>query len=184
MRETVISFHIYLRRRQTIRQMAPKPCSAATSNAPWHLRPGDPALPDVLSLIRAAFAGMDGRVSPPSSVHRLTRADLDATTCEVWAIGTPPVACVVLTPLADTLYLGKLAVAPAARRHGAARALVETAVMRALALGLSSVTAQVRIALTQNQIAFARMGFVEVARTAHSGFDRPTSITYVRPVRP
>ncbi|MFZ3580580.1 GNAT family N-acetyltransferase [Loktanella sp. DJP18] len=143
---------------------------------------GDPALGHVLALIRTAFAGMDGRIDPPSSMHRLTLADLDMPTVEVWAIGAPPLACVVLTPQADTLYLGKLAVAQAAQGQGLARVLVDKAVDRARALGLPSVTLQVRVKLTGNHAAFAAMGFEEVARTAHPRFDRPTAITFARAV--
>ena len=33
------------------------------------------------------------------------------------------------------------------------------------------------IELTGNQQLFAKLGFVETARTAHQGYDRPTSIT-------
>ena len=157
-------------------------CKQATATSPRRLAPGDPALPDVLDLIRRAFAGMDGRIDPPSSMHRLTIADLSAPTCEVWAIGTPPLACVVLTPQADTLYLGKLAVADHARGQGLARALVDHALRRARALGRPTVTLQVRVELTENHATFARLGFAEVARTAHAGFDRPTSITFRRPV--
>ena len=158
------------------------PCNPATGSAPHRIAPGDPALFAVLGLIRRAFAEMEGRIDPPSSMHRLTVADLSAPTCEVWVIGAPPAACVLLTPRADTLYLGKLAVAPAHRRRRLARRLVDMACDRARALGLASVTLQVRVELEGNQRAFARMGFAEVGRTAHPGFDRPTSITLARPV--
>ena len=136
----------------------------------------------VLALIRTAFAGMDGRIDPPSSMHRLTVADLSAPTCEAWVIGALPAACVLLTPRADTLYLGKLAVTPAHRGRRLARRLVDLACDRARAFGLPSVTLQVRVELEENHRAFARMGFAEVGRTAHAGFDRPTAITFVRPV--
>ena len=53
---------------------------------------------------------------------------------------------------------------------------------RARALGLPKVTLQVRVELTRNQAAFRAMRFVEVARTAHDGYARATSITYERPV--
>ena len=157
-------------------------CNRVT--APRRLGPDDPALGQVLALIRDAFAGMEGRIDPPSSMHRLSLADLMAPTIEVWAIGSPPLACVVLTPQSDTLYLGKLAVADTARGRGCARALTDHATDRARALGLPSVTLQVRVELTENHATFRRLGFAEVARTAHQGFDRPTSITFRRPVGP
>ena len=55
---------------------------------PWRLAvSGDPA--PILSLIRAEFADMDGRIDPPSSMHRLTEAGVtrQAETGEVWVIG-------------------------------------------------------------------------------------------------
>lgn len=126
----------------------------------------------LLSLIRAEFAFMEGRIDPPSSMHRLTPE----------AIGTPPVACVFLTPKPDSLYVGKLAVAASHRRRGLARRLIELAETRARTLGKPFLELETRVELTENQTAFAAMGFAEVGRTAHAGHDRPTSITYRRPV--
>lgn len=137
-------------------------------------------LPATLSLIRAAFTFMDGRIDPPSSMHRLTIEDLGNS--EVWVIGTPPLACLVLTPKADALYLGKLAVAASERGKGHARALVNHAERRARALGMAALELQTRIELVENQCTFGAMGFTELARTAHEGYDRPTSITYRRPL--
>jgi hypothetical protein len=37
--------------------------------------------------------------------------------------------------------------------------------------------------LTANHGAFARLGFREMARTAHDGYDRPTSITMRKVLR-
>ena len=99
-----------------------------------------------------------------------------------WSPGTPPRACLILTPKGATLYLGKLAVDRGARGRGLSRQLIEHATDRARALGLPSVTLQTRVELVANQKTFETMGFVETGRTAHPGYDRPTSITYVRPV--
>jgi GNAT superfamily N-acetyltransferase len=134
----------------------------------------------VLALVRGAFAFMDGVVDPPSSVHRPTAAALAEG--EVWVLGDPVVACAMFTPKGDVLYLGKLAVAEAARGRGLARALVEQAGVRARELGLRAVELQVRVELTGNHAAFAAMGFVEVGRTAHPGHHRPTSVTMRRAV--
>ena len=182
MRETVIPFHSIFRGPQIVTEIPQRMCNPDT--APRRIGPADPTLAQVLALIRTAFAGMDGRIDPPSSMHRLTQDDLAAPGVEVWAVGAPPVACVVLTPQADTLYLGKLAVAGPARGRGFARILTDHATDRARALGLPGVTLQVRVELTENQATFTRLGFVEVGRTAHPGYDRPTSITYRRPVTP
>ena len=146
--------------------------------------PDDPALPALLKLIRDSFAYMDGRIDPPSSMHRLTLDEIaqHCTSGEVWSLGVPPVACLFLTPKPDCLYLGKLAVRTDLRRQGLAARLVALAVERARALGLPALELQTRVELVENHATFARLGFVRVGTTAHPGFDRPTSLTMRRTV--
>jgi len=150
---------------------------------PRRLTPTDD-ISAVHALLVDAFAYMDGVIDPPSSLLRMSPADLvaEAGRAELWVIGAQPEACAILTPQAETLYLGKLAVADRARGQGLARRLVEHACDRARALALPSVTLQTRVELTANHHAFARMGFVETGRTAHPGHARPTSITFRRGV--
>ncbi|MGQ0566708.1 MAG: GNAT family N-acetyltransferase [Gemmobacter sp.] len=139
----------------------------------------------LLSLIRRAFAGKEGRIDPPSSMHALT-ADViaeQAQTGEIWAIGGPPVACVFLTPQPGSLYLHKLAVDPAHHRQGHARALVATAAVRARAWGLPALTLSTRVELVENHAVFRAIGFTETARSAHAGFDRPTTIHFTLPIQ-
>lgn len=135
-------------------------------------------------LIRRAFAGMEGRIDPPSSMHALTPESIaaQARSGEVWAVGAPPVACVFLTPKPGALYVGKLAVAEPERKQGHARRLIELAEDRARALGLPALELQVKVELTENQATFRAMGFRQVAATAHPGFDRPTSLTFRKDV--
>jgi ribosomal protein S18 acetylase RimI-like enzyme len=143
----------------------------------------DPALwPAILTLLHDAFAYMDGRIDPPSSLHVLTpQSFTDQTTRgEIWTLGHPPVACVFLTPKPHALYIGKLAVAASQRRQGLARQLIDLAATRARALHLPALELQTRIELTENHATFRALGFAEVARTAHPGYDRPTSLTFHR----
>ena len=147
---------------------------------PERLAPGDPRLPATLDLIRDAFAYMDGRVDPPSSIHRMT---LDALTDharrgEVWVIGPAPLAAVILQVKPDTLYLGKLAVAQTARGTGLARVLVDQAKSEARAQGLPTITLQSRVELTDNHATFQKLGFVITGGTRHDGYDRDTSYTF------
>jgi GNAT superfamily N-acetyltransferase len=148
------------------------------------LGPADPALAEVLALVRTEFAYMEGRIDPPSSMHRLDVPALAAQAAEgeIWVIGRPVRACVFLTVLENRLYVGKLAVAAAARGRGYARCLVDLAETRARALGLDWLELQTRIELIDNHATFAAMGFRQTAETAHPGFDRPTSLTFRRPV--
>ena len=141
--------------------------------------------PALLALIQRAFAYMDGVIDPPSSLHRLTPESVaeQARTGEVWVIGHPALACVFLTPKADALYVGKLAVDPPAQGKGLGRALIDLAESRAQALGLPVLELQTRIELTANHATFRQLGFSQTAATAHPGYDRPTSLTFRRPVR-
>lgn len=140
--------------------------------------------PALLALIQQAFAAMEGRIDPPSSAQSLTAAELagQARTSEVWVIGAPPVACVILTPTPRALYIGKLAVAATARRQGHARRLIDLAAERARALGLRGLELQSRVELTENHDTFRALGFVQTGATAHPGYARPTSLTFTRPV--
>lgn len=140
----------------------------------------------LLRLIRAAFAEMEGRIDPPSSMHRLTEAAIaaQADAGEVWVIGAPVVACVFLTPRPGALYVGKLAVAGHMRGQGLARALIGVAEAQARTLGLPVLELQTRVELRENHAAFAALGFRQTAATAHPGYARPTSLTFVRDVRP
>lgn len=147
--------------------------------APVRRRADDPDLASILDLLRAGFAYMDGRIDPPSSLHRMDVDDIrdHCQTGEVWTIGAPPVACMFLTYKPGALYVGKLCVAETARSRGLARALIDMAQDRARTLDLPVVELQTRVELTENHATFARLGFVEVGRTAHAGYDRPTSVT-------
>lgn len=140
----------------------------------------------LLALVRHAFAGMEGRIDPPSSMHALTEAAIaeQAAAGEVWVIGMPPVACMFLTPRPGRLYIGKLSVAEGHRGRGLARGLIDLAAARAQAMGLTLLELQTRVELVENHAVFAAMGFTKVGETAHPGFARPTSLTFQRAVAP
>ena len=155
------------------------PDGAMDSMTPRRALP-DEDWPALLALIRRAFAGMEGRIDPPSSMHRLTPEALarQAVEGEIWLIDAPVVACVFLTPQAESLYVGKLAVDPLAQRQGHARRLMAVAESRAQALGLAALELQARVELVENHATFTALGFRRTAATAHEGYDRPTSLTF------
>ena len=135
----------------------------------------------VRTLIHDAFASMAGRVDPPSSALRLTPQSMAADAANgalllAW-LGNTMAGCVFVRPKQDALYIGKLAVRPGLQGSGIGKALVGAARAEALTLGLKALELQTRIELTENHAAFARMGFVKTAETAHPGYARPTSIT-------
>ncbi|WP_010142013.1 GNAT family N-acetyltransferase [Oceanicola sp. S124] len=111
---------------------------------------------------------------PPEALAR------EAAGNELWILppAEAPLACMVLTVKPDHLYLGKLAVAETARGQGLARRMMDHAEARARALFLPRLRLQTRIELVENHATFRHLGFVEIARTAHPGYDQPTSLTF------
>ena len=132
-------------------------------------------------LLHRAFASMEGRIDPPSSLHRLAPEDLATKAamhaCLTASLEVELVGCLFVEDRDDVLYLEKLAVEPDHQGSGIGSALVQAATMIAQSLGKDRLQVQTRVELTENHAAFAKMGFVETRRTSHEGFDRPTSIT-------
>ncbi|MFT6090427.1 GNAT family N-acetyltransferase [Sulfitobacter sp.] len=151
---------------------------------PYQMDPDDAALANLLTLMHDCFAYMEGRITPPSSLGKVTQTSLQKTAseAEIWCIGTPPLACMILTPKPSRLYLGKICVAPTHQRLGLARHLIDHATDRARQLRLTTLELQTRVELVDNHATFKALGFSEHARTAHPGYDRPTSITMRKPV--
>ena len=139
---------------------------------------------DVLRLIQDAFAYMEGRIHPPSSMQSLTAENRRAhcRSGEIWAVGKPLVACVVLTEKGNDLYVGKLAVGPNARHKGYARGLIAHAETRAKALGKLGLLLNVRIELTENHAAFEKMGFDQTGTGTPPGLSKPTYLIMRKPL--
>ncbi len=137
---------------------------------------------DLLNLIMRCFAYMDGVIDPPPSAHRLTPSNLrEKAKDEVCFIATLEgrlVGCIFAAERSNAFYVGKLAVDDRARGMGIGRALMQAAGRHAVEQGKPVLELQTRIELAANHATFARMGFTEFERTAHDGFDRPTSITF------
>ncbi|MBS9719235.1 GNAT family N-acetyltransferase [Tianweitania sp. BSSL-BM11] len=135
-------------------------------------------------LIRRAFGPMDGVIDPPSSTHDLTgQALAEKAAREQVFIARKDgelVGCFFLDHRGDYLYGGRFAVDPACHGQGIGRALMEKAFAHATALNIPEIELQARIELTDNHAIFRRFGFVEIKRTSHPGFTRPTSITFRR----
>jgi GNAT superfamily N-acetyltransferase len=136
---------------------------------------------DVLALIVGAFAAMDGIVDPPSSAHRLTVENLREKARHETGYAALKdgsiVGCVFAREQQDDVYVGKLAVAPGSQRQGIGKRLMQAVEDLARSHGKTAIELETRVELTANHQAFARMGFRETGRTAHRGYERPTSIT-------
>jgi ribosomal protein S18 acetylase RimI-like enzyme len=137
--------------------------------------------PAVAATIAAAFEQYRGRLEPESGAFRETAegiaAELARDSGAILAEQNGKVlGCVMLKIVEGDLYFGRLSVVPAARGRGIARRLVEAVEDEARRRELAGVRLGVRIVLTENQELFTSMGYVEIGREAHEGFDHPTSI--------
>lgn len=136
---------------------------------------------ELLDLVLRSFAYMDGVIDPPSSAHRLTVPALKEKALReigfVAVEGDRLLGCVFVNERLDDFYLGKLAVEPQAQGSGIGRKLLEIAEFQARKSGKPAIELQTRVELSANQDTFRHFGFTEVARTAHQGYDRPTSVT-------
>ncbi|MGF6176058.1 GNAT family N-acetyltransferase [Ensifer sp. 4252] len=135
---------------------------------------------ELVALIQDAFAYMDGRINPPSSAHALTVEGLkEKASAEIGFVavdGSKLVGCIFCKPEIDCLYIGKLAVAATCQGKGVGRLLLASAEAAARGRHLPALRLQTRIELVENHRTFSAWGFVETDRTAHPGFNRPTSI--------
>ncbi|MEM7271096.1 MAG: GNAT family N-acetyltransferase [Pseudomonadota bacterium] len=142
----------------------------------------------VLMLLHTAFAYMETRIDPPSSLRRWTAEHMAAVASSGFAIlgeeADALTACAFAKRADDALYIGKIAVAESHRGRGLLRQIIGVADAEVRLANLLKLRLETRIELTENRAAFAALGFVKIAETAHPGFDRPTSITMERAVLP
>jgi ribosomal protein S18 acetylase RimI-like enzyme len=148
------------------------------------LTPAD--APGVAAVIRAAFADQGALTEPPSSA---LRENAEAVAGKIAAGGGAGleaagewVGAVLWTPQDDALYVGRLAVAPAGRGQGLAARLIAEAEVFARERGFKRLRLHARLALPMNRRLFARLGFTEVERRAHPGYDEPTFVVMEKPI--
>jgi GNAT superfamily N-acetyltransferase len=136
---------------------------------------------ELLGLIMRAFAPMDGIIDPPSSAHLLSieslRDKAGRETVFLALQGVRIAGCIFALERSADFYVGKLAVKPDLQGQGIGRQLMQAVEDFARGRNKPAIELQTRIELTANHATFARLGFRETARTAHQGYDRPTSIT-------
>jgi GNAT superfamily N-acetyltransferase len=135
----------------------------------------------LLALLHEAFAYMEPRIDPPSSLHRLTPASIANKSQDETLLlamdGDELVGCVFAVPKGDALYVGKLAVRSSRQGKGVGRRLMDAAEELARKSGLAYLELSTRIELAENHATFAAMGFVKTAETSHPGYERTTAIT-------
>lgn len=141
----------------------------------------------IADLIHGAFAEYEDRLDPPSAALSETAEGIAvelagqyggavAEVSERPRAGRVAAGCVLFRLEGDDLYFGRLSVLPGYRGKGIANALVAYVEGEAARRGCPGVVLGVRIALPSNQRFFARLGYIEVTRHAHPGFDHDTSI--------
>jgi GNAT superfamily N-acetyltransferase len=134
-----------------------------------------------VDVIHDAFARQSVVTDPPSGALRETVASIAETLRSGGGFGirmAEVLAGVVLWQIEDdAVRIGRLAVRPAWRRKGLARALIAACEDEALRRGVPRLRLGVRIELEDNRRLFDSCGYVETCRTAHPGHARPTSIT-------
>lgn len=140
------------------------------------------------ALVAQAFAYMEGRVDPPSSIRRWDEAGFAAAAAEGAAFlafdGERLTGCVFTRVQDDSLYLEKFAIAARWRGAGLARRLVAAAEDEARRLGLPALTLKTRVELTENHAAFAALGFSVTGKSAHPGCSAPTSLLMRKELAP
>ncbi|MEM9061328.1 MAG: nucleotidyltransferase family protein [Pseudomonadota bacterium] len=138
------------------------------------------------ALLVRAFAYMENRIDPPSSLNRMTPDEIARKAgeelCFIAHDGIDLIGCIFCKIDQSFLYVGKLAVNPAHQGKGIGKALMTAAETEARRLGLRALELQTRVELTENHRTFTRMGFTKSGETSHPGFDRATSITMRKPV--
>ncbi len=144
--------------------------------------------PSVAATIAAAFEQYRGQLVPESGAFRETAEGIaDELALDSGAILAEQngeiLGCVMVKIVEGDLYFGRLAVVPAARGRGIARRLVEAVEDEARRRDMAGVRLGVRIVLTENQRLFTTLGYVEISREAHEGFDHPTSINMRKALR-
>ena len=146
---------------------------------PVPITPAD--APAALATIHAAFAAQSVQTDPPSGALRETEASIASEITAGGGFGVtdgPQFAGVVLWHVQDNgLYFGRLAVPPAWRRRGIARALIQAAEDEARARDLPRLHLGTRLVLADNRALFAACGFTEAGFATHDGYDAPTSVT-------
>lgn len=137
--------------------------------------------PEIARLVNEAFAEYRPWLVPPSGALAETAETIAAELSGIYGaflaeIAGEPAGCVLFRSEGDDLYFGRLSVPPSRRGQGIATVLVDAVEREAIEQGRPGVVLSVRIALPANQRLFARLGYAQIARHAHPGFDQPTWI--------
>jgi len=128
-------------------------------------------LPSVRKVVASAYARYRDRMDrPPAPVLNDYRAA--TASGQVWVLGDPVFAVIVLIGQGEALLVENVAVAPSAQGQGFGRGLMEFAERQAIEQGLGKLTLYTNEIMTENLELYARLGFCEVGRCAEGGYRR------------
>ena len=145
--------------------------SDSTAGPPGLRRATADDLPAIRAVIDAAYARYLTRMDkPPAPMLRDYGPSVQAGT--TWVTGSPIIAVLTLYPRDDHLYVENIAVAPSAQGRGLGRALMEFAEQEAARRGLRRMALVTNEAMTENQVIYARLGYVEIERRTEDGYRR------------
>ena len=143
-------------------------------------------IPTLVTLVQTAFEDYRGRLDPPSGAHNETSETFRQSLQTDWAalalINNEAVGCVCYSQKDGYMYVGRLSVLHAFRRHGAGRALMEYVEQRTRDLGLGRVQLGVRTALPDLQVYYERLGYHTVRHETHAGYTMPTYVVMEKQV--
>ena len=135
----------------------------------------------LLNLLHDAFAYMDKRIDPPSSLYRLDLVGIESKASQenflIAKQNDRLAGCAFFKPANNSMYIGKVAVSNQYRQQGLAKQMFMLIKEMAAADKLEYLELETRVELIENHRTFASLGFVKVGESAHPGYDRPTSIT-------
>lgn len=139
----------------------------------------------VAALIRTAFGAQATVTDPLPSALRISGTDVGAHLGRggggaVVEVEGALAGSVLWEAKDGGLYVSRVAVAPAFRRRGIARALMAAAEAAARGSGQPFLHLGTRLVLVANRRLFAACGFVETEQTAHPGYAWPTSVAMVK----
>jgi ribosomal protein S18 acetylase RimI-like enzyme len=132
---------------------------------------GSQDLPAVMALNNAAYARYSDRMDqPPGPVRHNYAPEIDAG--QVWLVGEPAAAVIVLVPADNHLLINNIAVHPSAQGRGIGRQLMNFAEQQATAAGLVLLTLYTHETMVENIEFYTRLGYRETARRTDEGFRR------------
>lgn len=145
----------------------------------------DADVPTLVTVLRTAFAEQ-ATLAPPSGALSETeesvRTLLQTARVALAVVDDVIAGCQFFEPKGDHLYLFRLAVLPAYRRHGIGGALIAYAEEQGRGMGLPRTRFSVRLALPRQRTYYERMGYRFLAYGTHTGFTEPTFATLTKDV--